>query len=112
MAATVSGAAGHSVSNLADIHNTLAAGGGGGSTDNGSGLAFGLGGHAMVSSSAPQSPAAVHGPVAFAGQSSAPAGSVVATQDVQPGGVTLHLNDGSTINVLGASHVDSTLFHK
>jgi hypothetical protein len=66
----------------------------------------------MVSSSAPQSPTAIHGPIAFAGQTSGASGQVVATQEVQPGGVTLHLNDGSTINVLGASHVDSSLFHK
>jgi len=109
MAATVHGAHGQSGANLANIHNQLASGSSSGS-DKGSGLAFGS--HATVPSSAPQSVSGGHGPVSFAGQSS-PTEHVVATQEVQPGGgVTLQLSDGSSINVLGASHVDSSLFHK
>ena len=109
MAASVSGAAGSNAS-LADIHNALA-GGGSPSNDNSSGLAFG--GHSMVPSSAPESGALGNAPVSFAGQDSGSSGGgVVTTQDVQEGGVQLQLNDGSTINVLGALHVDPTLFNK
>jgi hypothetical protein len=36
---------------------------------------------------------------------------VLATQTVQPGGsVALHFADGSSINVVGSSHVDGSFF--
>jgi hypothetical protein len=109
MAVSISGAGGSNV-NLADIHHALASGGTP-SSDNSSGLAFG--GHSMVPGSAPEAGAVGNAPVSFAGQVSGPShGGVVTTQDVQEGGVQLQLNDGSTINVLGALHVDPTLFNK
>jgi hypothetical protein len=110
MAASVSGAAGHSANSLAEIHSALASSGGGNSSDNGSGLAFGTG-HSLVSGSAPQNAAAGHAPVSFAGQNASPTGGgPVVTQDIHGGGVVLNLHDGSTISVVGTLHVDPGLF--
>jgi len=107
--ASISGSSGHSHGNLAAIHAQIASASA--TTDKGSGLAFG--GHATVSgSTAPQPLAAGSGgPVAYAGGSAPVPQGVVATQTVQPGGTTLHLNDGSTINVIGTVHIDPDLFH-
>jgi hypothetical protein len=94
---------------LAAIHAQIAGASAG--TDKGSGLAFG--GHATVpGSTAPQPLAAgSSGPVAFAGGSAAGSQGVVATQTIQPGGTTLQLHDGSSINLVGTVHLDPTLFH-
>jgi hypothetical protein len=54
---------------------------------------------------------AAHGDVRFAG--SAPAGSeqVVATQTLEGGNTILHLQDGSTLTLIGITHVDTTFIH-
>lgn len=102
--ASIHGALGSNAGNLASIHSDLASGGlpaGGGSALS-----------ATVSGSAPPPPAASSGSVSFAGQGHAE--QVVGTSTELPGGggVTLNLVDGSSINVLGTTHIDGSLFHK
>ena len=51
-----------------------------------------------------------HGALHFAGQGGLTTESVIATQTAQPGGVTLHFTDGSSLNVVGATHIDHSFF--
>jgi hypothetical protein len=107
--ASVSGVQGSNVNNLAAIHNQLATAPVS-TSGPASGLAFGN--LATVPGSAPPVAPTSQGPVSFAGQG-APTEQVVATSTEAPaGGVTLNLVDGSSINVLGTSHIDASLFHK
>ena len=111
--ATIGGGGERSVANLSSINHEIARGAPAGSFDTVTGLSFGAG---LSHDTVPGSPVsdsvggAAHGPVAFAGQGGAATDSVVATQTIQPGGVTLHFADGSSINIVGATHIDGSFF--
>jgi hypothetical protein len=75
------------------------------------------GAHATVGGSASTSSSGfdtVSGPQAgggFAGNLPAGTDQVVATQTVEGGNTVLHLPDGSTITLIGVTHVDSSFVH-
>ncbi len=47
----------------------------------------------------------------FAGQDAATVNHVVATANVSAGSTTITLPDGSTMTLLGITHIDNTFFH-
>jgi hypothetical protein len=49
--------------------------------------------------------------IAFARQNHASIQKVVASQEVKDGDVTLHLPDGSSMTLIGITHVDASFFH-
>jgi hypothetical protein len=50
-------------------------------------------------------------PANFAGGAAAGTEHVVATQTQAGGNTVLHLHDGSTITVVGVTHIDASFFH-
>lgn len=52
-----------------------------------------------------------HDEIAFAGQNHASIQKVVASQEVKDGNTTLHLPDGSSMTLIGITHVDASFFH-
>jgi hypothetical protein len=51
-----------------------------------------------------------HDEIAFAGQNHASIQKVVAGQEVKDGNTTLHLPDGSSMTLIGITHVDASFF--
>jgi len=49
--------------------------------------------------------------ITFAGQNAATIDHVVATATVSGGSTTITLPDGSTMTLIGITHIDSTFFH-
>jgi hypothetical protein len=90
-----------------------------GGTGAGSDTLMAYGGHETVEGSPADESVAgfdtVSGPghdaIDFAGQSQSSIQKVVATQEQTGGNVTLHLPDGSSMTLIGVSHVDSGFFH-
>jgi hypothetical protein len=52
-----------------------------------------------------------HDEISFAGESQRSIQNVVATQEQSCGNTTLHLPDGSSITLVGVTHVTNTFFH-
>lgn len=91
-----------SLSAITALHSTVAGGGGtaGGGADSVAGVGF-------DTVSGPQS-----GDVRFSGQHSGGAGDhVVANQTHEGGNTVIHLPDGSTITLVGTTHVDASFIH-
>ncbi len=84
---------------------------GGGADTIAGGTSSGSGGGSDTVGSGFDTVSGAHGDVRFAG--SAPAGSeqVVATQTLEGGNTILHLQDGSTLTLIGITHVDTTFIH-
>jgi hypothetical protein len=90
---------------ITDTHTTIAGG-----ADSVSGSAPAGGGSDTVGSgfdtvSGPQSD------VRFSGTTPAGTEQVVATQAQEAGNTILHLPDGSTITILGVTHIDASFIH-
>ena len=98
---SVSGAAASYTGNLGAVYNQLATAGVSGGA--GSGLSAG-------STNTGASGIASHGPVQFSGQTASGTDNVAATQSAQGSGVTLHFADGSSVNVVGATHINPNFF--
>ena len=92
---SVSGAAASYTGNLGAVYNQLATAGVSGGA--GSGLSAG-------STNTGASGIASHGPVQFSGQTAS------GTDNVAGSGVTLHFADGSSVNVVGATHINPNFF--
>jgi hypothetical protein len=92
---------------LASITNHAMAGGGADSIAGGATS----GGGSNTAGSGFDTVSGAQGDVRFAGN--APAGSeqVVATQTVEGGNTILHLQDGSTLTLIGITHADITFIH-
>jgi hypothetical protein len=74
------------------------------------------GGHDSVGGGAPGSgfdtvSGPQHGGVGFAGEPRGSTEQVVASQTQHGGNTVLHLADGSTITLVGTTHVDASFFH-
>jgi hypothetical protein len=52
-----------------------------------------------------------HDQISFSGESQRSIANVVATQEQSGGNTTLHLPDGSSITLVGVTHVTSSFFH-
>lgn len=109
---TIKGGLGQHHPNLGAVHDQLAGASSASNLDTVSGLSVGSGfAHDTVGGGPGDGGGwGGLGPVALAGQAAAPTENVVATQTIQPGGVTLHFADGTSINVVGASHIDHGFF--
>lgn len=81
-----------SLSSVADTHTTMTGGGG-------------TAGSGFDTVTGPQPGGG------FAGNLPAGTDQVVATQSVEGGNTVLHLPDGSTITLVGVTHVDSSFVH-
>jgi hypothetical protein len=89
---------------LGGSHITIAGAQSGGSDSAGGGRSTGPGiGHDTVTGPEQGLP--------MAGEPRPGADHVVATETHHGGDTTVHLTDGTSLTVLGATHIDSTLFH-
>ena len=101
-------------------HNTVFGGSGADTIDGGSGhnqIFAGTGGTLIQDSGVRGQDTIVgfnqtHGDgITFAGQDAGTVANVVATANVSGGSTVITLPDGSTMTLLGITHIDSTFFH-
>lgn len=92
-----------SLGSIAALHSTVSGGSG---SDTVGGGADTVGGTGFDTVSGPQS-----GDVRFSGQQPGGGDHVVANQTQEGGNTVIHLSDGSTITLVGSTHVDATFTH-
>jgi hypothetical protein len=92
-----------SLASITNVHTTIA--GGAATISGGAGGGSDTVGSGFDTVSGPQ------GEGKFAGSLPASTEQVVATQTQEAGNLVLHLADGSTITLVGVTHVDSSFIH-